>query len=84
MENADQVGEQGLPDAKLKLVQKVNNHHLGKIKFFPRLFESFAEAILHHGQLNDMGCLQSRTSLTIVGTEDVDLSRSLTRTPTTA
>jgi hypothetical protein len=46
MENPNQVGEQCLPDTELKLVQEVNDHHPGNIKFLPRLFESFAEGIL--------------------------------------
>ena len=46
MENPNQMGKQRLPDAKLKFVHKVNNHHLGNIEFFSRLFKPLVEGVL--------------------------------------
>ena len=83
MEDPNQVSEQCLPDTELELVQKVDNHHLGNIKFLPRPFEPFAEGILWHA-VNHTHWRWRKTSLTMVGTEDVNLSRASTRAPATA
>lgn len=88
MENADQVGKQILPDTELKLVQKVNYHHLGNTELLSSqlkfVVKPLIKGILSHVEKRYVGQARGRSLLTIVGTEDVDLSRASTRAPATA
>ena len=80
MENANQVCEQCFPDTEFKFMHEVNNHHLGNIKF---ISEPLKEGVLSHIWSDVINQLQRRV-LTIVGTEDVDLSMLSTPVPATA
>lgn len=77
MEYPNQVNEQRLPDAKLKLVQKVNNYHPRDIEFLAGLPESLTERILCHSWSDHLSQLQEITLRTIVGNEDVKVEQTI-------
>ena len=74
--------EQCLPDAKFELVHEVDDHHLGYIELLPRQFKSLPEGILP--TLNEITNKGRVIELTMVGTDEVVLSKPLTRAPATA
>ena len=75
--------EQCLPDTEFKLVHQINNHHLGEIESIPRQLKPLAKGILSHAR-SGHGLTVGEAWLTRVGTDDVALSRPLTRAPATA
>ena len=74
------MSEQRFPDAKLKLVHEVNDHHSGNVKLSPKPLK---EGVLLSIQ-QDVVSRQPRKALTTVGTEDVDLSIPSMPVPATA
>ena len=85
MENLNEVSKQRLPDTESKFMEEVDNHHSGDIKLPSVQLDAFVERILYcKVQSDPVGRLLTVPSLTIVGTEDVSLSRLSTQAPATA